>query len=829
MSKAEVEVGNETWYQVLFTSNPLPMLIFDKASYGVLEANASAREHYGYSADEWKRLTLIDLSPQTNLVGAAEQLKTLPDTPVCLAGPWRHLKKDGTPIDINVIRYIIPYQGNTAALLIVRDVTTECQLQESLRNAKQELDRAEHIARLGNWINDLVTKTVRWSDQTYRNLGLQPQCTPASFNAFLSIVHPSDRARVEAAIDLAVATKQPFAFQHRVIWPDGSTHSLQEQGIVLHDHSEHPLQLIGTTLDVTERTRIETELRQAQKDLQTAQRAAHIGTWVLDAVTGKFDSWSDETFRVFGYAAPELQTYSYILDDRIHRDDRERVKHALEQALLDPTLPYDTEFRVLHPTLGERIVHSVAEVVLDPNGQASRMVGFVQDITESRRAEEQTKYFAFYDKGTQLPNRTSLEQFLDNGFAQHNRAQNRFALLMIHLTRFREINFTLSHSEGDQLLKAVGSRIRETLKGDGYVARVSDSQFGVALMNADGERAAATAQTILSALQMPFLVAGISYGLGAHVGIALAPTHGNDSATILRKTDVALFQAKQAGQAWLLYDPTHDPYNPQRLALIGEFRKSLLSGELRLYCQPKADIRTGKIVGAEALVRWEHPTFGLIPPSQFIPLIEPTELIHPLTQFMLEASIKQCLAWRREGFVIPIAVNLSPRNLIDPTLVQHLRDTLTTLGAEPNCLGLEITESSLLADPHLSITELNRLSSMGFRLYVDDFGTGYSSLSYLMSLPVNVIKIDHSFTMRMIEDEKAATIVRSTIDLAHNLGLKVVAEGTATKKIWDALSFLGCDEAQGYFISPALPAQDFVPWMQTSGFGVSRSPRRSIS
>jgi EAL domain-containing protein (putative c-di-GMP-specific phosphodiesterase class I) len=363
------------------------------------------------------------------------------------------------------------------------------------------------------------------------------------------------------------------------------------------------------------------------------------------------------------------------------------------------------------------------------------------------------------------------------------------------------------------------------LDGEGFVSRVSNSQFAVALPNADGEHAKAIAQKILSGLQKPFFIAGITYGLGAHVGIALAPAHGSDSATILRKAQVALFQAKQTGQACLPYDPRHDPYNPQRLALIGDFRKSLLAGELRLYCQPKADIRTGNIIGAEALVRWEHPLFGLIPPDQFIPLIEPTELIHPLTYFMLEASIKQSLEWRRAGVDLPIAVNLSPRDLADPNLVQNLGDTLSELGARPESLGLEITESSLMADPQSSIAELHRLSKMGCRLYIDDFGTGYSSLSYLMRLPVNVIKIDHSFTMRMIEEEKAATIVRSTIDLAHNLGMQVVAEGTATKEIWDALNGLGCDEAQGHYISPALPAHDFLPWMRSSGFGISQVAR----
>jgi diguanylate cyclase (GGDEF)-like protein/PAS domain S-box-containing protein len=821
MNQAENALENESWYRVLFSSNPLPMFIYDVATYGFIDVNASAVAHYGYSPHEWMGLTLTDLSPHPNLTGAAAPRAAIADAPDSLSGPSRHLTKDGRLIDVELIRHVVRYHDKTAALLIVHDVSTQWQLDASLRIAKQELDRAQHIARLGSWTRDFTTEKDRWSNQNYRNLGLLPQSRAPSYQAFLDAVHPADRERADAAISLAVAARQPFAFQHRVIWPDGSIHELKQQGVVFLDHSRQPLQVVGTSLDISEQNRVEVALRQAEKESQRAQRVAHLGTWAVDLATDRLEAWSEETFRIFGYPEPDPPSYQGLVEDRIHRDDRDRARKAHAQARADPRVPYDVEFRILNPRSGERTVHCVADVLIDRDGMPFRMAGFVQDVTEARRAEQQTRYFAYFDKPTGLPNRTSLERFLDEAFAPPDGAHGQLGLLIVHLTRFREINFTLSHNEGDQLLKAVGMRIRETLDGEGFVSRVGNSQFAVALTNADGEHAKAIAQKILSGLQMPFLIAGITYGLGAHVGIALAPGHGSDPATILRKAEVALFQAKQAGQACLLYDPRHDPYNPQRLALIGEFRKSLLAGELRLYCQPKADIRTGNIIGAEALVRWEHPLFGLIPPDQFIPLIEPTELIHPLTQFMLEASIKQSLEWRRAGIELPIAVNLSARDLVDPNLVQNLGDTLSALGAQPDCLGLEITESSLLADPQSSSAELHRLSSMGCRLYIDDFGTGYSSLSYLMRLPVNVIKIDHSFTMRMIEEEKAATIVRSTIDLAHNLGMQVVAEGTATREIWDVLNGLGCDEAQGNYISPALPAQDLLPWMRNSGFGIA--------
>ena len=288
---------------------------------------------------------------------------------------------------------------------------------------------------------------------------------------------------------------------------------------------------------------------------------------------------------------------------------------------------------------------------------------------------------------------------------------------------------------------------------------------------------------------------------------------------MLRKADVALFQAKQAGETYAIYQPLRDPYNPRRLALMFEFRKAIHQGELQLYCQPKAELQSRRIIGVEALVRWHHPKLGIISPDDFIPLIEQTGLIHPLTRFMLQAALRQYYDWHRQGIHIPLAVNLSMRNLMAPGLTAELGNLLLSWGADPGWLGLEVTESGLMTDPVTAIAALERLSKMGFRLFIDDFGTGYSSLGYLMKLPINVIKIDHAFTMNMLKDKGAAAIVKSTIDLAHNLGMDVVAEGTCSQETWDALSLLGCDEAQGHFISPPIPAKDFMNWLPASGYG----------
>jgi diguanylate cyclase (GGDEF)-like protein/PAS domain S-box-containing protein len=462
------------------------------------------------------------------------------------------------------------------------------------------------------------------------------------------------------------------------------------------------------------------------------------------------------------------------------------------------------------------IIHvETAKELFIINGRQAICV-LVNDVTERVWAEQKIEHLAFYDELTNLPNRAKLLLDLQEAITQAQKTEKSMALIIVELIRFREINYTLGHTVGDQLLKNIGPRIRQFAGKDATVARISNVQFGILLPDIRDRETIRLIGPLLNLLKEPVTVGEIDYELGAHGGIAFFPTHGTDPHALIRHADIALYQARKIGCDYTVYDPAHDPYKPQRLAMLGEFRKAIKAGQLQLYCQPKANIRTGLITGAEALVRWLHPARGLIPPDQFIPLIEPTELIQPLTQWMLEAAIRQCCEWRQKGLMIPLAVNLSTRNLLETDLPETINRLLQTWGSITPCIGLEITESSIMADPAASLQVLDQLHQMGCKLFVDDFGTGYSNLSYLMKLPFDVIKIDHSFTMYMIEDPHAAAIVKSTIEMAHNMRMKVIAEGTASKEIWEALADLDCDEAQGEYISMPMPAEDFSGWLAHS-------------
>jgi diguanylate cyclase (GGDEF)-like protein len=415
---------------------------------------------------------------------------------------------------------------------------------------------------------------------------------------------------------------------------------------------------------------------------------------------------------------------------------------------------------------------------------------------------------ALHDPLTGLPNRELFADRVGQAIRTADREMRPAALLLLDLDRFKDVNDTLGHHHGDQLLVEVGQRLFGALREADTVARLGGDEFAALLPGATAEGAGAVADKLRAALQQPLSIDGVALDLDASVGIAVYPEHGNDAAELLQHADVAMYVAKQAHLRFLVYDPAVDQHSPRRLALLGGLRRALERDELVLHYQPKADLRSGEIRSVEALVRWQHPDQGLLGPGEFIPLAERTGLIHPLTHWVLDAALDQAAQWQRAGLLLSVAVNISTRCLLDPDFPDLVTGQLATWQVPPDRLVLEITESAVMADPARALEVLGRLHSLGVGLAVDDFGTGYSSMAYLKELPVDELKIDRSFVSQMATSPSDAVIVRSTIDLGHNLGLRVVAEGVETQHAWQDLTALGCDIAQGYYLGRPMPAAD---------------------
>jgi diguanylate cyclase len=427
----------------------------------------------------------------------------------------------------------------------------------------------------------------------------------------------------------------------------------------------------------------------------------------------------------------------------------------------------------------------------------------VRALADSRRQ-------ALTDELTGLPNRRSFYQRAEQMIVGARDGGERLGVLLIDLDRFKEINDTLGHHAGDVLLEHVGPRLRGVLRDGDLLARLGGDEFTLVV---EAELAEGLARRIADALRQPFQVQDINVHIGASVGIAFCPDHGGDAQTLLQRADVAMYEAKLSHRAHAVYDASRDRHTVDRLALIGDLHEAIARDELCLHYQPKSDIRTGAIVGVEALVRWQHPERGLIPPAEFLPLAEQTGAMRALTDWVLREALRQCAQWRAAGRELTVAVNVSATNVLDDHFADAVIALLHDAGLPPRLLVLEITEDVVMTDPVRAREVLGLLNGHGVGIALDDFGTGYSSLAYLKQLTVDELKIDRSFVQHIARDRDDAAIVRSTVSLAHSLKLRVVGEGVEDADALAQLADFGAEIAQGYYLSRPLPAPDLARWL----------------
>ena len=437
--------------------------------------------------------------------------------------------------------------------------------------------------------------------------------------------------------------------------------------------------------------------------------------------------------------------------------------------------------------------------------------------------EEHIRYQATHDSLTGLPNRTLFQDRLAEAIEKASQSGESVAIIIMDLNRFKEINDTLGHQFGDELLFEIGRRLTGTLRDSDTVSRLGGDEFAVTVFVREAARATEVAQKIVDVVEAPFTLAGVSIDVTASMGIALYPLHAADAETLMKRADVAMYDAKENHADFAVYEPGRDEHSVRRLAILSELRHSIARDELVLYYQPKIDVGTARIAHAEALVRWKHPVHGLLGPDEFIPLAEQSGNIAVITKWVLRRAITDCGGWNAQGRDLTVAVNLSALDLFDAELPTYIGGVLAEVGLPPSKLVLEITESAIMRDPAAALRVLRDLKQRGVTLAIDDYGTGYSSLAHLKRLPVDELKIDKSFVLNLRRGSKDdLVIVRSTIELGHNMGLRVIAEGVENEEAWDILKDLGCDMAQGYYVSRPLPLPDFGQWVAESPWGLGR-------
>ena len=436
-------------------------------------------------------------------------------------------------------------------------------------------------------------------------------------------------------------------------------------------------------------------------------------------------------------------------------------------------------------------------------------------VDHLRRQAAQNEHLALHDRLTGLPNRALFQEAVRQAVGAAKREMNSTAVMLMDLDRFKEVNDTLGHHFGDLLLKEVGERLRACLRESDMVSRLGGDEFAILLpVVADAEAALVTARKVLESLEAPVSLEEIQVEIRASIGIALYPQDGDDPESLLQRADVAMYLAKDSHTGCEVYSNERDGYSIDRLGLVSELRRAIENEELTLLYQPKADLRTGRVVGFEALMRWMHPTRGFISPDDFVQIAEHAGLIGSLTTFALNSALRHCATWTHNGLALHVSVNVSARSLMDVKFPDEIALLLNRWDVAPELLQLEINESSVMADPERGREILTRLSAMGVRLSIDDFGRGSSSLSHIKRLPVHEIKIDRRFIIDMQHDENDAVIVRSIVDLGHTLGMSVVAVGVESREILDALVSLGCDVAQGFYLARPLPPERLMEWSE---------------
>lgn len=778
----------------------------------ILYINAAAEKLFGYRVAEMIGQNLSMLMPERLRSRHRMSFERYLHT------GQRHMKwdgvelvgrhRDGSEIPLEVSFGETSHGGLRLFTGVMRDVTRRKQAEESNRWLAT-LVESSGDAVIGKTLDGVVLSWNQGAEKIYGYTAEEMIGRP------ISVLTPPDRLddmlRILESIRSGVEIHR---FETERVRKDGQRIFVALTISPIRDASGAIRGASTVARDITDRKRADQALLRSQSFLAQAQEIGGIGSWVSSLGPDKRLWWSRESYLIFGVAedsAIDNDTFFGV----VHPDDREPIRQAVQQAIAEHR-PYTIDHRIILPDGTERWVTERADITYDDLGRPVNLVGVVQDITDRKRIEQTIQRLAFVDSLTDLPNRASLLQRLKDAIIDAEAKHQALGLLLINIKDFRDINDTLGHENGDRFLVEVASRLRDTIWESDTIARLTGDEFAVLLPRlARRDDIELVVRKILDALKPVVTITGIPLEVRPAIGVALYPDHGMDASVLYQHADVALNASKTKHQTYTIYDSAIDVYDPQRLSLMAELRLAIATDQLQLHYQPRIDLRSRSLVGVEALVRWQHPKRGLIPPDEFIPAAEKTGLIDELTLWVLHRAMLQGKRWEAQGLLLEMAVNISTRSLHEMFLVSSVGEALKQTAFAPQRLILEVTESAIMLDPVNSMRELEAVHKLGVQLAIDDFGIGYSSLAYLRQLPVEHLKIDKSFIIDM-RDPKNGAIVRGTVELGHSLGLNVVAEGVEDKAAYTSLKLLGCDQAQGYYISRALPVSTFNDWLSKS-------------
>jgi diguanylate cyclase (GGDEF)-like protein/PAS domain S-box-containing protein len=801
---------SEVQYRLLFDSNPFPMWVFDRKTLRFLAVNQAAIRQYGFSEQEFLAMTIVDIRPDEDVPNLLRDVAKR-NHGLQNPGVWRHRKKSGAMIDVEIVCNDLDFHGIGAMLVGAYDITERKQAEEVLTLKTALLEAESETTIDGILIVDESDHILLANKRFGLHFGV-PEELLSSGDDRIVLKYVTDQ--VEDAEIFLERIKYLYGHQDEKSRDEfrlnnGKTFDRYSAPLV--DSKGRRRGRIWYFRDMTEQKQAEAAVRQAEEKYRAIFEDSVLGIFQTTP-DGRPVSINYALAKLHGYESPaELMAEVHDVAEQLFVDPSQMIK--LAKVAAKDAVVLGAEIEVYRKDRSKRWVRVNLRAVRDAYGDIGHYEGTVDDITDRKAAEERVQFLAYYDALTELPHRALLQDRLDNALANARRRNEKVALLFVDLDRFKIVNDSFGRSFGDDVLKIVAQRLRGCMREQDTLARVSGDEFLIVLTGVkDIANAAIAADRVMNVMRGEFIVQGHSLGMSCSIGISIFPEHGMDGETLIKNADEAMCSAKDAGRNNARFFTNEmNAQAAERLALENELRLALDRKDFFLVYQPQMEIATGAITGFEALIRWRHPEFGLIPPDRFIPIAENNGLILQVGEWVLRTACAQARKWLDEGLLaVPVAVNVSAIQFRQENFLALVRKVLEETGLSPQYLELELTEGLLLSNQDVLCAVLQELKEMGVKLAIDDFGTGYSSLSYLKQFRVNKLKIDRSFIRDIATDPDDAAITAAIISMAKSLNLKVIAEGVENEAQMSFLREHRCDEIQGYYFSKPITAAEVV-------------------
>jgi len=823
-AKKELQIGYEELrklterYKSLFHSNMAIELIIDPLTQEIVDSNKSAERFYGYDRDALHAMKMSEiniLTPQeiqNEMQLAKEQKREV--------FHFKHKLHDGTIKDVEVYSGPIELEGKMYLYSIIFDITQKMELEKTQNILQERLFYAMKGSNDGLWDWNIQSNEVFFSVRWKEILGYADDELQNDFSTYETLLHPDDVQLSWMEIERFLASQDPqdrFSINFRMRHKDGHYVPILSRAEKFFNDNKKVVRLVGTHVDMTEIKGLEEELEKSYEMLQklTENIPGALYQYRLYPDGSATFPYISKGIENIYEASPEDVLYSVQpVFDNIHQDDLAMIQASIEDSA-KTMKDWNMQYRVNLPKKGIRWVEGHAKPEKLEDG-STLWHGFLNDITERIYAENELReqkdilyHQAHHDSLTGLPNRILFNDRLEKAIETAKRNKKTIALLFIDLDHFKEINDSLGHNFGDEILKIISNRLLEVTRDEDSIARLGGDEFTVILEKlSQVQDASLIANKIINALSQAIIVAENTLYISCSIGISIYPDDGVSAQNLLKFADSAMYKAKDEGRNnFQYYNSTMTELAFERVVMEASLRVALENEEFIVYYQPQINGVTDKLTGMEALVRWQHPTMGLVSPAKFIPLAESTGLIVELDRFVMKTAMTQFALWYKAGLNPgTLAMNLAVKQLKQEDFIETLQNLIKDTECKPEWLELEVTESQIMTNPEEAIKILQQISDIGVELAVDDFGTGYSSLTYLKRLPIDKLKIDQAFVRELPDDEEDSAIARAIIALGKSLNLKVIAEGVETKEQKDFLVTNGCENIQGYFYSKPLPA-----------------------